>query len=202
MRVTTSSFADADPRHAGRRPGRTIPTGILGRFLRLDRDQSPGSEIGRGRPRDSGRRQSLIQRNTRIVASMDAAVRTHVYLVEDSPSIRTRLREMLTRTGHIEVVGEADNPQAAIAGILASRPDTVILDLHLIGGSGVQVLRTVHPEAPAIKFIVLTNHPNDQYHRICMEAGASHFLDKSNEFMKISELVSGRPANLSSGNPA
>jgi two-component system, NarL family, response regulator DevR len=122
---------------------------------------------------------------------MEAATRTHVYIVEDSPAIRANLREMLERTRQVDVVGEADNPKSAIAGILASRPQIVILDIHLIGGTGVEVLRSVHPQAPEIVFIVLTNYPNDQYHRVCMELGASHFLDKNNEFMKIKELVSG-----------
>jgi DNA-binding NarL/FixJ family response regulator len=47
----------------------------------------------------------------------------------------------------------------------------------------------VSPASPEIGFVVLTNHPNAQYRRICMEAGADWFLDKSTEFGKIKQVV-------------
>ncbi|HVO88477.1 MAG TPA: response regulator transcription factor [Casimicrobiaceae bacterium] len=122
---------------------------------------------------------------------MEANQPIRIYIVEDSQQIRTRLHEMLTRLGRAEIVGEAENAHTAIDEILSLRPDIVILDFHLPGASGVQVLREVHPKAPATMFVMLTNYPNAQYRRICLEAGASHFLDKSNEFMKINELVAG-----------
>ena len=58
-----------------------------------------------------------------------------------------------------------------------------------VGGTGVDVLRAVRPKSPDIAFVVLTNHPNAQYRRVCMEAGADSFLDKSTEFSKIKEVV-------------
>ena len=42
-----------------------------------------------------------------------------------------------------------------------------------------------------IVFIVLTNHPDPQYHRVCMESGASYFLDKTIDFDKVRDLISG-----------
>jgi DNA-binding NarL/FixJ family response regulator len=65
----------------------------------------------------------------------------------------------------------------------------VVLDFQLLGGTGVEVLRKVHPQMPDVRFIVLTNHNNPQYRRICMEAGASHFFDKSTEFGRIKDVI-------------
>ena len=59
----------------------------------------------------------------------------------------------------------------------------------LIGGTGVEVLRKVCPLAPDIVFVVLTNHPDPQYRKICMQAGATYFLDKSTEFVKVREVI-------------
>ena len=112
-----------------------------------------------------------------------------VFIVEDSPSIRGRLVELLNDIDGVRVVGEAETPEAAIAGIFETLPDCVVLDFRLIGGTGVDVLRAVHPALPAIAFIVLTNHAGTQYRRVCIEAGASWFLDKSTEFEKLKELV-------------
>ena len=121
---------------------------------------------------------------------MQVAVRTRVYIVEDSASIRERLIEMLSSQG-ISVVGEAESPGEAIEGIRRLRPECVVLDLKLSGGSGIDVLRELHPEFPEMTFIVLTNHADPPYRQRCEAAGARYFLDKSTEFARISELIAG-----------
>ena len=91
----------------------------------------------------------------------------------------------------MSVVGEAGTPSDAIAGILRSHPQYVLLDYQLEGGTGLDVLRAVHPQDPGVVFIVLTNHATPQYRHACHEAGARHFLDKSSEFGRIKEVISG-----------
>ena len=115
--------------------------------------------------------------------------RTNVFVVEDSQSIRLRLVDMLNAIQGVSVVGEAESAANAVSGIMQTRPDAVVLDIHLAGGSGIDVLREVHPRAPGIVFIILTNHADPQYRRVCMQAGASHFLDKSAEFKRVGELI-------------
>ena len=73
--------------------------------------------------------------------------------------------------------------------ILSLRPDFVLLDLDLTGSSGMQVLRAIHPQAPEIVFVVLTNHSEPQYRRACQRAGATYFLDKSTEFDRVRGVV-------------
>jgi DNA-binding NarL/FixJ family response regulator len=120
---------------------------------------------------------------------METQCTGRVFIVEDSPSIRSRLVEMLGEMDNVRVVGEADSPEAAVAGIQATQPHCVVLDFQLIGGTGVDVMRAVHPVSPEIRFVVLTNHPNAQYRRLCEAAGADWFLDKSVEFGKLKEAV-------------
>ena len=129
---------------------------------------------------------------------METAV-THrsVYLVEDSQPIRALIAEMLGHLPDVRVAGEADDAGQAIAGIRDTRPDVVVLDLHLKAGNGLDVLRTIHAEDPAVVFIVLTNHPSPQHRKLCLEAGARHFLDKSNEFARVNEIVASLGARAS-----
>lgn len=112
-----------------------------------------------------------------------------VFIVEDAPSIRERLTSMLQESRGVEVIGEADNPQSAIQGILSKRPDSVVLDIQLLGGSGLEVLEAVHPIFPQIVFIMLTNFPSKQYRNKCLSSGASYFLDKNAEFPKVLDAV-------------
>jgi DNA-binding NarL/FixJ family response regulator len=114
---------------------------------------------------------------------------TRVFLVEDSAPIRARLCEMLGNMDGVNIVGEAASPATAIDGILRTRPDSVVLDVRLSGGTGIEVLRKVCPLAPHIVFIMLTNHSDPQYRRICLQSGAAHFLDKSTEFDKVREVI-------------
>ena len=71
-----------------------------------------------------------------------------VYIVEDSDSIRARLVDMLGEVAGLRVVGEAESAESAVTGILRTQPDAVVLDIHLAGSSGLDVLRQVHRLAP------------------------------------------------------
>jgi DNA-binding NarL/FixJ family response regulator len=115
--------------------------------------------------------------------------RTEIFIVDDLPSMRDRLTELVGELPDVEVVGSAGTPADAIAGILATHPACVLLDYQLIGGTGVDVLRAVHARSPETVFVVLTNHPDPQYRRACMEAGADHFFDKSTEFDRIGDVI-------------
>jgi DNA-binding NarL/FixJ family response regulator len=128
------------------------------------------------------------------MASMNTPARTRVFIVDDLPSMRERLRELIDGIDGIEVVGEAGTPAEAIAGIRRTHPDYVLLDYQLVGGTGLDVLRDVHPGAPEITFIVLTNHATTQHRRACLDAGARFFFDKSTEFGEVpSAITQSRP---------
>jgi DNA-binding NarL/FixJ family response regulator len=136
-------------------------------------------------------------------AAMNSSTLTHsattnVFIVEDSPAIRARLVELLNSIDDVHVVGEADTPSSAVKGIFETQPDCVVLDIQLIGGTGIEVLRAVNPLAPGIEFIVLTNHATPQYRRFYMGAGARWFFDKTEEFERIREAL---PLHRSHGSP-
>jgi len=75
------------------------------------------------------------------------AGRARVVLVDDHRMFRTGVRAEIgetDRTG-IDVVGEADDVEQAVSVVTAGRPDVVLLDVHLPGGGGVEVLRRCAP---------------------------------------------------------
>jgi DNA-binding NarL/FixJ family response regulator len=121
-----------------------------------------------------------------------------VFIAEDSTEVRERLTDLLQAGGHLVVVGHAETPDGAIEGIRCTQPDCVVLDIHLLGGSGLEVLRRLHPQHPGIAFVVLTNHANAQYRKAFMKAGALCVLDKSDEFQKVRDtLLAACPGNKS-----
>ena len=119
----------------------------------------------------------------------------NIFLVEDSQPVRARLATMLDAIPGATVVGEAADADSAIREILASRPDVVMLDLGLAGGSsGFDVLRAVRPQAPEIDFYMLSNFAADPYRQLAGRLGARGFFDKSREFERVREVIVQRAA--------
>jgi DNA-binding NarL/FixJ family response regulator len=118
-----------------------------------------------------------------------AHVPVRVFLADDSAAIRERVAQMLT-VRSIDIVGEAETPQASIDGILAVHPDVVVLDVQLEGGTGLQVLRAVRQAEPGIAFVVFSNNSAPAYRKRYLGEGARCFLDKSSEFDRLAAAVS------------
>lgn len=111
-----------------------------------------------------------------------------VFLADDSALIRERVAAMLAARA-MSIVGQAETPKASIDGILAARPDVVVLDVQLEGGSGLEVLRAIRQAAPGIAFVVFSNNSNPAYRKRYLGEGALQFLDKSTEFDQLVPAV-------------
>ena len=114
-----------------------------------------------------------------------------VFIVEDSPEILERLADMVREVGEVDLVGDAGNYEAAVAGIISTRPDVAIVDIKLADerGSGIDVLGRVRQDLPAMKAIVLSNHVTPQHLKASADAGAEYFLDKSADADRITGIL-------------
>ena len=70
-----------------------------------------------------------------------------VALVDDHAMFRTGVRAELEKAG-VEVVAEAEDVDSAVRAIETHRPDVVLLDVHMPGGGGVEVLRRLGSRIP------------------------------------------------------
>lgn len=116
-----------------------------------------------------------------------------VLLVDDSAQVVERLKAMLAPLPGIEIIGSTADLPEALQSIQTTRPEVVLLDLHLPSGSGIQLLRMIKNEKLTIKVIVLTNYAFPQYRKKCLEAGAYAFLDKSTDFTAVPQLLIALP---------
>src|SRR5688572_6832648 len=118
-----------------------------------------------------------------------------IFLVEDSPPVRARLAEMLRAIPGVTLVGTATHAAEATQSILTLRPQLVVLDLSLGGGSsGFDVLRTVRNAAPEIEFYMLSNFSADPYRQLAERLGARDFFDKTKEFERVRDVITTRAA--------
>jgi len=119
----------------------------------------------------------------------------HVLIVDDSASIRQRLITLLTESPQIRIAGEAGDSREALDTMARIHPDTVILDIHMPGGSGIELLKQIKARYPEINVITLTNFDYNTYRQQCRRLGADHFLNKTLEFEKILNTILDDPAH-------
>ena len=112
-----------------------------------------------------------------------------VVIADDSAIIRERVRAVLEESPHIEVVGEVEDGPAAVESMHLYHPDALILDVSMPGGGGMAALKEIKQARPLVVVIMLTNHPYPSYRKMAMEAGATHFLNKSTEFEQVRHIV-------------
>lgn len=105
------------------------------------------------------------------------AVSTRVLLVDDHAMFRAGVRAELGK--RVDVVGEAGSPPAAIAAIRASRPDVVLLDVHMPDGGGLAVLEAIGPELPEVRFLALSVSDAAEDVIALIRAGARGYVTKT-----------------------
>jgi DNA-binding NarL/FixJ family response regulator len=116
--------------------------------------------------------------DTNPAATTPATVAPHrVVIVDDHAMFRTGVKAEIGRS--VQVVGEAADVASAITTILATQPDVVLLDVHLPGGGGVEVLRKVHEKAPDQKFLALSVSDAAEDVIGVIRAGARGYVTKS-----------------------
>ena len=124
-------------------------------------------------------------------------VEVKVLLVDDSAPVRTRLASMLREIDGVDAVLETSDGQQALELVRASTPDAVVLDIHMPGVSGLDVLRRIKLDGAAPLVLVLTNDASEQHRRECALHGADYFFVKSTEFDRVIDVVSTRASAAS-----
>jgi len=81
-------------------------------------------------------------------------MQVRVVLVDDHKLVRSGVRAELGNA--VNVVGEAGDVDEAVAVIVREKPDVVLLDVHMPGGGGAEVIRGVHAQLPAVRFLALS----------------------------------------------
>lgn len=115
-----------------------------------------------------------------------------VLIADDSPVIVQRLREMISELDFVSSVGYAKDGAETLALVEFMNPDVILLDIHMPGVNGLQVLDEVRKQMKEIKVILITNHPDEDLKSQCLQRGADFIIDKSNEFDRIPELLNFR----------
>jgi len=101
-----------------------------------------------------------------------------VILADDHPVMRLGIRNLLSRSDQIQVIGEAGNGFDAIRMVGELKPDVLLLDMEMPGMDGVEVARRLREAESPVRILVLSAYDDRQYILSVLEQGASGYLTK------------------------
>jgi len=119
-----------------------------------------------------------------------------ILVVDDHSVVRQGIKQIVADSPDIEIVGEAASGQEALDLVHARAFDVVILDIAMPGRGGLDVLRELKAEKPALKVVVLSMYPEEQYAIRSLRDGASAYLTKGSPpdelILAIRTVASGK----------
>ena len=108
--------------------------------------------------------------------AVDAPVK--VLIADDHTLFRAGLARILARDPRLEVVAQARNGSEAVEETLALRPDVVLMDLQMPGLNGVDAVKRLHQDAPAVRVLVLSAYADRSMVTEAIDSGAVGYADK------------------------
>jgi two-component system response regulator DevR len=104
--------------------------------------------------------------------------RQRILLVDDHEVVRVGLKALLEKHPDFEVIAEAASAREAIEKTKANKPDVVVMDIRLKGGSGIEACQEITEKYPETKVIMLTSYAEDEMLFSAIRAGASGYVLK------------------------
>ena len=118
-------------------------------------------------------------------------INTHlkILIVDDTDIVLERLFDMIAELESVDSVLKSNSYNQTLHLINSQVPDVILIDLQLPEKNGIDLLKFVKANYPAIKTIIVTNSASNYYRQLCKSLGADHFVDKSTEFEKIPGII-------------
>jgi two-component system, NarL family, response regulator LiaR len=125
-----------------------------------------------------------------------------VLICDDQSIVRDGLAMLLRLDKDIEVVGTAEDGDAAVALVDKHLPDLVLMDLKMPVMNGVEATRRIKTAHPEIKVLVLTTYDDDEWVFDAIRSGASGYLLKDTARDELVKAIKGTDAGKTYLDPA
>lgn len=112
-----------------------------------------------------------------------------VFVVEDQTILRDLICRLLASYPGIEIVGAIGDGQQAVAAILETRPDIVVLDIMLPHLNGIEVLRQLRASESHPRILVFSAFPSKSMVRKVLEAGIDGFVEKDANLSELETAI-------------
>ncbi len=118
-----------------------------------------------------------------------------VFIVDDDDPVRASLQSLLALQPNLLVRGFRSG-DAFLSALPELDPGVILLDVHMPGASGLDVLRVLHAQAPRFVPIIVTGQGNIAMAVEAMKAGALDFIEKPYDHVSLLDVVGNAFAKL------
>lgn len=108
-------------------------------------------------------------------------------VVDDEPEVRKRLKNLLEKTGEVEVLSTAGTADEAIRTVVSSRPDLVLMDIEMPGMNGFDIINAIRNRSCFPEFIIVTAY--NQYAIRAIREAAFDFLLKPVDIVELNDAL-------------
>jgi two-component system response regulator NreC len=112
-----------------------------------------------------------------------------VVLADDHSVVRHGLRQLLETSGGFAVVAQAADVPSTLESVRRWRPDVLVLDLNMPGGSSLDAVPQLRQESPGTQIVVLTMQSEPAYARRALSAGAVGYVLKDAADEEVVEAI-------------
>jgi len=112
-----------------------------------------------------------------------------ILIADDHAIVRQGLKQIVMETPDMVVADEASNGQEVLNKVGENDYDVVVLDISMLGRSGLDVLKQLKSEIPELPVLVLSMHPEEQYAVRALKVGASGYLTKESAPDELVEAI-------------
>ncbi len=112
-----------------------------------------------------------------------------IVLIEDHPTVRERLAELINKDSIMEVCGEAEDARAGLDLIRNVSPDLAIIDLTLKNSSGLDLVKQLRGLSISIPVLIFSMHNEAVYAQRALRAGANGYINKNRASQEVIAAV-------------
>ena len=112
-----------------------------------------------------------------------------ILLVDDSTIVLQRVQQLLHESLPIDTIKITLDGDDAVKMATIFLPHIILLDISLPTKNGIEALKEIKTNHPAMKVVMFTSQPADQYKDLCLQYGADAYIDKTIEFESVPEIV-------------
>jgi len=112
-----------------------------------------------------------------------------VLIVDDHPLVREGLALRVSSQPDLDLCGEAARADEALSQLEASSPDLAIVDIQLVGSSGIDLIKEIKARFPSVKMLVVSAYEDSLYAERALRAGALGYINKRQCQERIIEAI-------------